>query len=109
MKMLQVLPVSLFLLLCACSKEAPSPPLPLHTVASKTSLAPKNGHRVEIHVQNAMLTKDDCQALIRAYRKDAGPEGQVSVRKPDKRGILQPWGVDNMDGKGIIFNDAFFR
>jgi hypothetical protein len=83
--------------------------LPAHEVASDTSLAPKDGRRIEIHVTNPDLTKAECEALIEAYRGDAGPEGQVSVHKPDKRGDLQPWGVDNMDDQGVTFNDFFFQ
>lgn len=83
--------------------------LPQHTVGSNTSLAPKDGRRIEIHVSNTNLTKDECRLLINAYKEKAGPEGQASVRKPNKDGELKPWCVDNMDGKGISFNDFHFE
>ena len=100
--------VILLALLPACNSETSKPNLPQHTVGSNTSLAPKDGRRITIHVSNTDLTKDECRTLISAYRDDAGPEGQVAVRKPDKRGDLQPWCVDNMDGQGVSFNDYFF-
>ncbi len=81
--------------------------LPTHTVASDTSLSPKNGRRIEIHVDAPDITREDTEALIRAYRKKAGPQGQVSVRKPDKTGDMDVWAVDNMDGKGVQYNEFF--
>jgi hypothetical protein len=114
MKRFSILLVAVLLAVGCGSSNAPSSSpsstnLPSHTVASDTSLAPKDGRRIEIHVSNPALTKDECTALINAYRSKAGPEGQVSVRKPDKTGELQPWCIDNMDGKPIIFNDFFFQ
>ena len=81
--------------------------LPAHTVAKDT--ASSQGRRIEIHVTNSNLTKAECEALISAYRARAGSGGQVSVRKPDKSGTLQPWCVDNMDGTPVIFNDFYFK
>ncbi len=81
--------------------------LPPHTVAKDTVIA--NGRRIEIHVTTPGLTKDECRALLAAYRDKAAPAGQVSVRKPDKTGELLPWCVDNLGGSPIIFNDDFFK
>ena len=85
--------------------------LPNHRVASNTSLAPKDGKRIEIHVNDPQLSKEDCIKLVEHYRKAAGSQGQVSVRKPSKLmgGTMQPWAVDNMDGNGITFNDYYFE
>lgn len=80
-----------------------------HVIASNTSLAPKNGRRIEIRVSDAKLTKEQCTDLINAYKAQAGPEGQVSVRKPSKDGNLYPWCVDNCDGTPIMFNDMYFQ
>ena len=87
----------------------PTKNLPQHTIESNTSLAPKDGRRIEIHVRNTNLTKDECRLLINAYKQEAGPIGQVSVRKPNKNGELLPWCVDNIDDKGTTFNDFHFE
>lgn len=79
--------------------------VPAHIVASNTSLAPKDGRRVEIHSDNSELTRAECEILINQYINVAGPEGQVSVRKPDPQNIMTPWCVENFDGKGIFFTD----
>lgn len=85
--------------------------LPQHTLSSDTSLAPKDGRRIEIHVSNEDLTREQCKSLINGYRKKAGPDGQVSIHKPsiplDNK--MSPWFVDNMDSKGVFFNDSFFK
>lgn len=84
--------------------------LPPHTVASDTdiSVGSLSRRRIEIHVTNPDLSKEDAIRLIEAYRGRAGTSGQVSVRKPDPAGVLQPWAVDNMEGRGVEFNDALF-
>ncbi len=84
--------------------------LPKHLVAENTPLAPKDGRRIEIRVDNADLSKAECKSLIQAYTKKAGSEGQVSVHKPSPKWQNEtlPWCVDNMDGKGVFFNDDFF-
>ena len=83
--------------------------IPAHKVASNTSLTPKCGRRIEIHTNKIDLTKDECRALIRLYRPQAAPDGQVSVRKPSKKlgGQMLPWCVENLRGDGITFNDMF--
>jgi len=84
--------------------------LPKHTIIENTSLAPKDGRRIIIRVYDANLTKDQCRDLINKYRINAGSEGQVTVNKPSAKlmGEILPWCVDNMDGKGIFFNDDLF-
>jgi hypothetical protein len=96
--------------LATCSANDVSRDLPPHEIAKDTSLAPKNGRRIEIHVNDPSLTRDQCTSLINAYRSKAGPQGQVSVRKPStaQGGGLQPWCVDNMDKSGVTFNDFYF-
>lgn len=91
--------------------ETPTANLPEYRVAGNTDISNANmkRRRIEIHVTNPNLTKGECRALVSAYRNRAGTEGQVSVRKPDKEGELQPWCVDNMDRRGIIFNDFYFE
>lgn len=85
------------------------PSLPQHTMAKNSPLALHRGRRIEIHVADPYLTKEQCVALINAYRSQAGPGGQVSVRKPDKYGDMSPWCVDNLDGTPIVFNTFGFR
>ncbi len=53
---------------------------------------------MKIHVENADLTKEQCLALIDAYRSRAGKDGQVSVQNASKISGKSPWCVDNMDG-----------
>lgn len=84
--------------------------LPPHKVASDTdiSFAGVARRRIEIHVDDPDLTKEECRQIIAAYTDRAGATGQVSVQKPDPNGKLQPWGVDNMEGAGVEFNDFLF-
>jgi hypothetical protein len=86
------------------------PGLPPHTIDSDTSLFPKNGRVIHLNSNNPQLTRNDCIKLINAYRKKAGPEGQVGVSKPSRalEGRMAPWCVENFDGKGIVFQDYFF-
>jgi len=105
--LLTVGPLSLLALLSACGAN-----LPEHEVASNTSIANalvKDRRRIEIHVSNRSLTKDECRALIDAYRAQAGTDGQVSVHKPDRRGGMGPWCVDNKDGRGVFFNNGLWE
>jgi hypothetical protein len=87
-----------------------APQLPSHTVASDTSIAPKAGRRIELHSSDTELSKAESIALINAYRKKAGPDGQVSVRKPSKvlKNRLTPYAIENFDGNGVVFNDHMF-
>lgn len=82
--------------------------MPAHTVVSDTSLAPKDGRRVEVHSTNPELTKPECSMLINHYRSTAGAEGQVSAHKPSPQSNMTPWCVENLDGKGVLFNDNLF-
>lgn len=83
--------------------------LPPHKITT-TGLAPKTGKRVEIDVSTD-IDRDQCTALIDAYRGKASPDGQVSVHRPSVilKGELAPWCVDNLDGTGIQFKDVFFE
>ena len=83
--------------------------LPQHEVASNEALLPKDGRRVVIHANSNLITKEECASLIDAYREQAAPDGQVSVRKSDKDGNMQPWCVENVDGRGVFFNDYYFN
>lgn len=69
MKPLGIVLLLLLALLPACGQETSKENLPQHTVASNTSLAPKDGRRIEIHVGNVNLTKDECRVLVNAYKK----------------------------------------
>jgi len=95
----------------AAETQTRSESLPPHQVASNTSLAPKKGRRIEIHVRDSNLTKEQCKALIANYRSQAAPDGQVSVHKPSTLlgGELLPWCVENFDGRSVTFNDTLFR
>lgn len=84
------------------------PALPKHAVAKDGSLGPGRGRRIEIHAADPGLTKDQCLALLRAYRSRAAPDGQVSVRKRDKYGEMAPWCVDNLDNPPF-FNEFGFE
>lgn len=83
--------------------------LPPHKIAAKTSL-PSGGKRIQINVENKYLSKEECVALINAYRNEAEPRGQVSVHKPSAKleNTMNPWCVDNMKGQGISFNEFLF-
>jgi len=85
--------------------------VPPHEVVSNTSLAPKQGRRIEIHSTDPKLTRDECRALIERYRDQGGPDGQVSVHKPSSllKGHLAPWCLENFEGKGIEFNNSLFE
>ena len=91
------------------------PPLPPHTVESRDSLG-SNGERIQINSLDPQLSKGDCEKLADNYKPQAG---QVSVHKPSlkfkklfpkatEEEITQPFCVNNLDGKGIFFNDHFF-
>lgn len=67
-----------------------------------------NGNRVVISVQTD-VSRDEAAKLIKTFRKDAKPAGQVSVRKPNRAGLMMPFAVDNLDGKGVTFNEEWFR
>jgi len=44
-------------------------------------------------------------ALLSAYRAKAAPDGQVSVRKPNRFGDMKPFCVDNLDGQPRVSMD----
>ena len=94
------------------SKESNTAPIPLagHVVADDSSLAPRDGRRIQINSFDANLSKDACIALVKYYKDQAEPDGQVSVHKPSKilDNKLNPWCIENFDGKGIQFNDYLF-
>lgn len=91
--------------LSACSE---APKLPEHAV-EKTSLAPRQGQRVQVNV-GADISRAECEELINNYRSDGAPDGQVGVHKPSSKlgGRLLPWCVENFEGDGITFNDSLF-
>lgn len=93
------------------SQNSSTENLPQHTLTSNTSLAPKDGRRIEIHVSSEGLTREQCKSLIKGYRIKAGSEGQVSVHKPSALfdNNISAWCVDNMDNKGVLFNDSLFK
>jgi len=78
------------------------------TVARNFSLKPNPGRRIEIHVSDKLITKDECRVIIKFYRKQASG-GHISIHKPDDYGEFTPWAVDNFDGKGVTFNDFLFE
>jgi len=102
-----VLASSLALLASACSD--PRADLPSHTTEI-SSLEPKAGKRVQVNVVSD-ISREECLALIEAYRGEGAPDGQVSVHKPSTLPVLRghsvPWCVENFDGKGIYFNDVY--
>lgn len=99
-----------FALTSACGDSSVSPPAELPTHTSETSsLAPRTGKRVALTVTND-ISRDECRALINAYRREGAPDGQVVVHKPSAAlgGQSLPWCVENYDGEGIRFNDELF-
>jgi hypothetical protein len=92
--------------LAACSNGTIA--LPEHSV-ERSSLAPKEGERVQIKVTRD-ISKDECSALIERYRAEGAPDGQISVRKPSKKlkGMAAPWCVENFDNSSVVFNDSLF-
>ncbi len=90
------------------SMHSPEDDLVKHVVASDTSLAPKDGRRIEIHCNNPNLTKEDARKLIAHYDDRAGREGQVSIRKPDRDNNYLPWAVWNA-GEHTKFYDKSFE
>ena len=86
--------------------------LPDHTVASDRpiGLTGSGARRIEVHVMDGGITREQCRALLKKYAARAGPNGQVTVQKPSAKwgGELYPWCVDNRDGSPIFFNDFFF-
>jgi hypothetical protein len=85
--------------------------LPPHTVTSTNNNPSQNGDRVQVNTTNPQLSHEDCVKLANRYRPNRGTfyVGQVSVHKPDRRGELRPFCVDNLDGNGVIFNDDLFK
>ena len=89
--------------------------LPPHTVASRVSLG-SNGERIQVNSRDPQLSKGDCEKLADNYKPQAG---QVSVHKPSLKfkklfpkatedQLIQPFCVNNLDGKGIFFTDGYF-
>ena len=85
--------------------------LPPHNVTSTNNNSSQNGDRVQVNTTNPQLSHEDCVKLANKYRPNRGTfyVGQVSVHKPDRRGELRPFCVDNLDGKSVIFNDDLFK
>ena len=96
--------------------------LPQHTIIRNFSLKPNPGRRIEIQVSDKLITKDECRAIIEFYRKQANG-GHITVHKKvaddsilnainifgDEEDNFYPWAVENFDGKGIAFNDFYFK
>lgn len=84
--------------------------LPPHQM-SETSLG--NGKRIQIDAKNPQLSHDECSRLAEKYATAAGQGGQVVVQKPNPsapwNGKLLPFCIDNLDGKGVSFNDFYFQ
>ena len=96
--------------------EKSSENLPPHTVASRVSLG-GNGERIQINSLDPQLSKSDCEKLANHYKPQAG---QISIHKPSsmlKRlnptatedQLMQPFCVNNLDGRDVFFNDYFFE
>lgn len=83
--------------------------LPPHQIAHYSKLS-SGGSKIHIHSDNPLLSERDCINLVEEYREKASSGGQVAVHKPSLKldGTMNPWCVDNMDGRGIFFNSALF-
>jgi hypothetical protein len=95
------------------ANSSPSPSvvaLPPHRV-SETPLG--NGKRIQVDTNNPQLTHDECSRLAANYSPTAGQGGQIVIQKPNPdapwNGKLLPFCVDNLDGKGVFFNDFYFQ
>lgn len=66
------------------------------------------GKQIQVIV-GFIITRAECRHLIAAYRERA-KGGQVSVHRPidSKSRGRGPWCVDNLDGRGVTFNDDLF-
>lgn len=106
-KLLSQLLGGLTLPLLVASGCSSDPPLPEHTVDRQPLY--ENNARVTVRVHTE-IKRAECEALIDEYRSIAGPTGQVAVRKPSAKlqDQVVPWCVDNQDGRGVFFNNAFF-
>lgn len=80
--------------------------LPDHTVVDETRLS--GGMRISLSSNDEDLSKEQCIALINAYREKGLPAGQVSVSKPSKDAFLAgevlPFCTENYDKDGISFH-----
>ena len=110
--------ILLMVLLAGCSDDkSSSAGLPSHTV-KRSSLGAK-GNRVQINVTTTNITKEECITLVKQYKDQAKPNGQVSIYGPSpklqklfpndpKANQPQCWAVDNLDGNGLSFNDLTY-
>lgn len=110
MKKLLFVPLLIVALLASGCQKTSKASLPPHTVARNFSLEPNPGRRIEIHVSDKLITKDECRAIIKFYQKQASG-GHISVHKPDDfvDGEFTPWAVYNFDDRGVTFNDSLFE
>ena len=77
-----------------------------HEVTENVSLRPlMDGRRIMLTVHHN-LSVSQCLSILDAYLKQAGPEGQVSVRRPDSDGYIEPFCVKNLDEDDVIIWDT---
>lgn len=76
----------------------------------KSSLAPRQGQRVAIAVQDKSLTSAQCRTLLNRYAKDAQPDGMVTVSKPSEvlRGAPGVYCLERHQEPGVRFNTDLF-
>jgi hypothetical protein len=81
-----------------------------HTV-SESPLA--NGKRIQVDSDDPQLSKSDCLRLSEKYLLSAGKAGKIVVQKPNPKppwnGKTLPFCINNLDGKGVVFDDLYFR
>lgn len=100
---------SIALIILFSSSLHASDPLPAHKIVDESQLSA--GMRIQINSDDKNLSREQCTALINAYRKKGLPNGQVSVHKPSTLkglgGSVLPFCIENYDGEGIKFNNDF--
>ncbi|EIJ41942.1 hypothetical protein BegalDRAFT_1039 [Beggiatoa alba B18LD] len=82
--------------------------LPKHKITTERF---RSGWKIQIDVTDKNISREQCLALLDAYRNQAGSEGQLVVRKPSTLfgdPVQQPWCIDMLDGQNVVFNDYFF-
>lgn len=83
--------------------------LPEHVLVDETRLS--GGMRIQINSKDENLSKEQCIALINAYREKGLPSGQVSVHKPsmddDLAGTMLPYCTENYTEDGISFHTIY--
>jgi hypothetical protein len=90
------------------SKVLPNLAVPPHRVSTEVMA---DGSRIVIETDDAMISRDQCKALVKTYLAKAGGKGQIVVYKPNPK---PPWNgrvlafcFDDLDNKGTVINGFY--